>query len=301
MKIILVIKRGVLMAKFFDLNKGDTASKPEPEKEIKLEEHTETEKVKVEAEDSPKTETAPPIEHGSYTAPENHEEDPEKPAEHPKHESDDEDKKSPEEDQFKTPDIPRVTASMAPESRPASKSISSSQHLSSTNTKQKWVTALLTIVLLGLLGVLIWQAYIFYNSSVASKTTETATTSSSTPAITKITTTSATTTASETPVVTTSSDLTKANVSVKILNGNGVTGSANTASTAVKAAGFTVASTSNAKSFTYATSTVYYKDATGKTVADQLVSSLTTYSVVSKLDATVATTVNELVFVVGKK
>ena len=293
------------MAKFFDLNKGEATNKAEPEKKDKAAENTEAEKVKVTAEESeekPATNVAPPIEHGSYTAPEVHESEPEKPVEHPKHESENEDKKPVDDDQFKTPDIPRVTASMAPESRPASKPISSTQHLSSTSTKQKWVTALLTIVLLGLLGVLIWQAYIFYNSTVSSKTTETATTSSSTPAVTKITTTSAaTTSASETPVATTSTDLTKATVTVKILNGNGVTGSANTASTAVKAAGFTVGSTANAKSFSYATSTVYYKDATGKAVADQLVASLTSYTVVSKLDATVATTVNELVFVVGKK
>lgn len=297
------------MAKFFDLNKSDSASKEPAEKPEVKEEKVGSPEVKAEEpkpEVKAEKEVAPPIEHGSFTGHEDKEAEKVASDVHElKHERVEEKEDKPADDEPpKAPEIPRVTPSMAPEARPFSKPISSTDQLKSASGKQKWVTAILTIILLGLLGVLVWQAYIFYNNSIAPKASSTETTST-TPAVTKKTTatTTTTTTTSESPATTTASTtaLTKDKVTVKVLNGNGVTGSASKASTAVKTAGFTVSSTANAKAYTYETTTVYYKTEAGKTVADQLVSALTGYTVASKLDATVATTETELVLVVGKK
>ena len=66
------------------------------------------------------------------------------------------------------------------------------------------------------------------------------------------------------PVATDKSDIT-----LKVLNGNGVAGSADEVSATLKAAGFSPAKSANARKFTYAESIIYYK--TGEENAANLV------------------------------
>jgi len=77
------------------------------------------------------------------------------------------------------------------------------------------------------------------------------------------------TTQSSAPAATTSSEITKSTVSIKLLNGNGINRSAATVKKELENAGFTISKVTNADSFQYTNSTIYYK--TGQERAADLV------------------------------
>ncbi len=202
----------------------------------------------------------------------------------------------------KAPEIPRATPAMAPKEpsnhSPVSAIVSGSQH-----NKQKIVTAILSIILIVLLGLLVSQAVIYFTQTKkdASSVTPKADT---TPKITstKTDTDGAKTTTPEAskPVVV-STVLTKEKTTIKVLNGGGVAGAGAKAATLLKTAGFTISSTANAKAYTYATTEVLYKNADAKTVADEVVVALKGYTAEAKLDDTVPSSATEIVVIVGKK
>ena len=76
------------------------------------------------------------------------------------------------------------------------------------------------------------------------------------------------------PTSTTAPAILASQVSVQVLNGNGTSGAANTAATALRNAGFTVSSTGDAASFTYSSNEVEYGPS-GLAAAQLLQSSLT--------------------------
>jgi len=171
--------------------------------------------------------------------------------------------------------------------------------------RQKWVTAVLTVVLVVLLALLASQAIIYYNNSKKSDSNSSSNNSGkvvigdlNTSSASPSTTPSPTATPTTAPTTATTS---KASLNVKILNGSGVTGAANKVSTLAKAAGFTVASTGNAKSYTYATTQVLYRNASLKDFATQLANALTGYTTSIKEDAATVGAAGDLVIIVGKK
>ncbi|MFA6081974.1 MAG: LytR C-terminal domain-containing protein [Patescibacteria group bacterium] len=284
------------MAKFFDLNKKnepDSADEKTAKTVDSSEKHIDTESEKVEN---------VAIEHGAaFTdAPSEPENDKAEPKEDkPEHSQSVAVKPEIDEDEPKAPTIPRATAEMAPAQKiPPAQSIM--PPVIKSSKKQKWITAFLSIILISLLALLVSQAVIFYNNSQTTTTASPSTTTSATPTATGTATPSISpsTTTTATP---SSTALTKASVTVKVLNGGGVTGAATKASTVITAAGFTVSSTANAKSYSYTTSYVYYKNANEKDLATELAAALTGYSVTAKVDATMATSDTELVVVIGKK
>lgn len=202
----------------------------------------------------------------------------------------------------KAPEIPRATAAMAPKEpvshSPVSAIVSGNQH-----NKQKLVTAILSIILIVLLGLLVSQAVIYFTQTkkdsgtitpkadgapkVTSTKTDTDNTKTTTPEVTK-------------PVVV-STALTKDKTTIKVLNGGGVAGAGAKAASTLKTAGFTISSTANAKTYTYATTEVLYKNADAKTVAEEIVVALKGYTAEAKLDETVPSSATEIVVIVGKK
>ncbi len=101
------------------------------------------------------------------------------------------------------------------------------------------------------------------------------------------------------PEVTTASEIDKSTISLKVLNGSGITGAGNIVSKQLQEKGFTVSSTGNAKSFSYSQTYVYYK--TGKQAeADLITNSITGKTMtVEQNDNAVGTA--DVVVVVGKK
>lgn len=84
---------------------------------------------------------------------------------------------------------------------------------------------------------------------------------------------SAASTAPVTTTPTTTSTVDKSTISLRVLNGNGIAGSAETVATELKTAGFNPINTSNARKFTYAETIVYFKtgkEAEANTVKDAL-------------------------------
>lgn len=172
--------------------------------------------------------------------------------------------------------------------------------------KQKIVTSILTVVLVILLALLASQAIIYYNNKKGSSTSNSNsnagkvvigdlnTESSATPTATP------TATATPTPATTAATPV-KANITVKILNGGGVTGAASKVSTLVTNAGFKVSSTGNAKSYTYATTEILYKNALLKSLATELAAALSSYTTSIKEDATTVGTASDILVIVGKK
>jgi len=204
------------------------------------------------------------------------------------------------------------------------------------NNNSKKTSPLQTKFLWSLFGILVlilaWQNYPnlknFYNgiitpkeakSSSATTTAatsdstldtiqgETPTQSTSTPTDSSSTTATAdsnsgtSTSASSAPASTSASttSVNKSQVSLEVLNGNGVTGRAATVSKLLSSSGFTVAKTTNAKRFTYSTTIIYFH--TGKEAeANSVKSTLSDYSVTTQQDDDV-TAGYDIVVVVGKK
>jgi hypothetical protein len=91
----------------------------------------------------------------------------------------------------------------------------------------------------------------------------------------------------------------KSKISIEVLNGNGISGSADLVSEQLKTAGFTVSKVANARKFSYATTIIYYK--TGKNAEADLVKTVLTdrESSTENSDALVGS--YDIVIVAGKK
>lgn len=215
----------------------------------------------------------------------------------------------------KAPEIPRATASMAPKSPTEHSPVSQAAYIpSSGQRKHKIVTAILSIILIILLALLTSQAVIYFTQTkadtttvpkqdpvVTTKTTETPKTTETTSTTTTTTTTAPATTETTTaPAVATTTDITKEKATIKILNGSGVSGAAAKVSATLKAAGYIVSSTGNAKSFTYATTQILYKSDSAKTVAEDVAKTLSTYTTEVKKD-TIPSKDTEIIVIIGKK
>lgn len=90
----------------------------------------------------------------------------------------------------------------------------------------------------------------------------------------------------------------KSSIKLKVLNGNGISGSAATLADVLKTNGFIVDSVTNASRFTYQNTTIYYN--TGKSAESELVKqTLANYSVLTYENPTVAGNY-DIIVVVGK-
>jgi len=88
-----------------------------------------------------------------------------------------------------------------------------------------------------------------------------------------------------------------AKITVQVLNGNGIKGSAQTVADLLNTSGFKVGKATNANSFSYAQTIIYYK--TGKTEELELVKKTLAKSVLEELNNTL-TGNNDILIVVGK-
>lgn len=127
------------------------------------------------------------------------------------------------------------------------------------------------------------------NGSVATPAATTPTTTETTPA--------ATATPTPTPAATPTVD--KSTFKIKVLNGGGVSGAADKAKAVLEAAGFKVEATGNAKSFSYASTIVYYV-AGKEDNAQQVLDALKDKYQAEKVENNVASGYDALV-VIGKK
>jgi hypothetical protein len=90
----------------------------------------------------------------------------------------------------------------------------------------------------------------------------------------------------------------KASISIQVLNGNGISGSAADVEATLETAGFSVTSVTNAKKFTYTSSIIYYK--TGKTDEANAVKDALPNLVTELENSDTLTTSYDIVIVVGK-
>lgn len=91
----------------------------------------------------------------------------------------------------------------------------------------------------------------------------------------------------------------KSAIKISVLNGSGIKSSAKTVADTLTAAGFTITSTGNARSFSYQTTYIYYK--TGKEAEANLVkSAIADRAAEIKESNTIVGTKNDIVVVVGK-
>lgn len=111
--------------------------------------------------------------------------------------------------------------------------------------------------------------------------------------------TAATTNQNSNSTATTNSEISKSTIALKVLNGNGVSGTAAVVADQLRAAGFTIQSVTNAKSFIYSSTIVYYK--TGKESEATLVKNSITGRIISIEKSDSAVGALDVVVVVGKK
>lgn len=144
------------------------------------------------------------------------------------------------------------------------------------NPMTKWVVLLVLI----LIALLVWQNWSKISKVIgwddkADSTEESLPNYSSATTGTDYTngTTSSTPTATSTPApaATTTPSIDQSKITIQLLNGNGISGSANQVKTQLVAAGFTIDSVTNARKFSYPSSIIYYK--TGKSAEADLVKS----------------------------
>lgn len=101
------------------------------------------------------------------------------------------------------------------------------------------------------------------------------------------------------PAATAPTTLDKTAVTIQVLNGSGISGAADAAKKILVADGFSVKSVTNARSFSYATSKIYYK--TGQeTIAEAAKTALSAYQITLENSDTIAKTY-DIVVVIGKK
>jgi outer membrane biosynthesis protein TonB len=166
-----------------------------------------------------------------------------------------------------------------------------------------WIWWLLLILASAVLGVVAFGlAQGKFNNWFHLSTGSTATPvvkSSSTPVSTASATAGATATPAATATPTATAATSKANLTLRVLNGTTVAGAAGTAKSALEKAGFTVRTIGNAQNQTYETTTVYYS--TGhKEDADSVSTALTGYTTtLTESDALASP--DMVLVVVGKK
>ncbi|MEI8061104.1 MAG: LytR C-terminal domain-containing protein [Candidatus Berkelbacteria bacterium] len=139
----------------------------------------------------------------------------------------------------------------------------------SKTKKHRWVyPTIIALAVCTLIGLVVWQNYATIKSyvdgsykkkssqnlsDIINTTTDSAKNynsqsgASSTPAVTA------------TPTVTAVPTVDKSTIAISVLNGSGVKNSATTVANTLKAAGFSVKGTGNAKSFNYSKTYIYYK------------------------------------------
>lgn len=170
-----------------------------------------------------------------------------------------------------------------------------------------WGKLLLWLLVLAVAGTLLYRNWsLLYhlvfpeqNQAVTDTSLDNYTsTSSSTTDSTASSTATTTTTA---PVATTApAATTDKTFRIEVLNGNGIAGSADKVSDTLTAAGFTVSKVANARSFSYASTYIYYK--TGKEASAALIkAALPTRTTIEKLSDSVTGTLYDVVVVVGAK
>jgi len=140
------------------------------------------------------------------------------------------------------------------------------------------------------------------SSTVTPPTSSTSSTSSTTSGTADIETGSVVSTgvALTTGSTATGATTVKSTLKINLLNGSGVSGAAATAKATLLAAGYTIAHTGNARTFSYTSSMIYYH--TGKDAQAALVKvALPALSTTLQLNDTVTGTTYDLVVVVGKK
>lgn len=145
----------------------------------------------------------------------------------------------------------------------------------------KWI---ITLFMIALVGVIAYQNYDTIGQKIGildkkaveenNEEEETYTSTSSSTSTTPTTTTPAATTTPATTTPTTSTvaatqTIDKSTISLSVLNGNGITGSADAVADILKAAGFNPTNITNARKFTYTDTIIYYQ--TGKLAEAQLV------------------------------
>lgn len=145
-------------------------------------------------------------------------------------------------------------------------------------------------------GEVITQDYVTGNETTPSPTPSTSPTPSASPSPSAST--APTVTPTTTPAASASTN--KSAIALRVLNGNGITGSADQVKKTLIAAGFTVSSVTNAKSFAYVKTYVYYHG--GKEAEANLVNAaLTSRETIVQQSDTVTGTTYDVVVVVGKK
>jgi cytoskeletal protein RodZ len=206
-------------------------------------------------------------------------------------------------DQEEAEDFFKKETEPVPDKKPAKKR--------SIGRFMNWVAILLIIILFGYLLIQNFHKIesIVTGSNKTTSNTNTAsqdtTSTSSDQSTTEInpqdytaTSTAQDTTTTTTPTATTPT-LDKTSFTLQVLNGNGVSGSAASVKSALVAAGFNVTNTTNAKSFSYTQTYVYFK--TGKDEAAAAVKdALSSRTVTTELSDTIAKTY-DIVVVVGSK
>lgn len=143
------------------------------------------------------------------------------------------------------------------------------------NPMTKWVIMLIIV----LVALLVWQNWSKISKAIGwgnetESNTESLPSYSSTKEGTDYTsgstsTNNSTGTTTPTAPAATTPTIDKSKITIQLLNGNGISGSANSVKTELVNAGFTVDSVTNAHKFTYQSSIIYYK--TGKSAEADLV------------------------------
>lgn len=173
--------------------------------------------------------------------------------------------------------------------------------------KRSRLGLIIFFLVLAIIGLILWQSYpsikSFYDelngstgednesktlySDIPSQDYTTGSSTSDTPASTTVPSSGSTT-----------STIDKSVISIQVLNGNGISGSAAGVKTTLESAGFTVSSVINAKRFTYASSIVYYK--TGQDEEAALVKSSLPNLVIELENSDTLTSGYDIVVLVGK-
>jgi len=173
----------------------------------------------------------------------------------------------------------------------------------------KWLAIIFVLALFGMLAYQNYDLVLKYvgllpkDKPETTEKTETYTSTSSTatsetPTASTESTATTTTPTATTPVVTTPT-IDKASITLSVLNGNGIKGSAETVSQTLKTAGFNPTKVANAKTFSYTSTYIYYQ--TGKaTEAGLVATALAGRTIVQQLSDAIAGNYNVLV-VVGTK
>ncbi|OGD61972.1 hypothetical protein A2215_04435 [Candidatus Berkelbacteria bacterium RIFOXYA2_FULL_43_10] len=175
--------------------------------------------------------------------------------------------------------------------------------------KRSKLGLIIFFLVLAIIGLILWQSYpsikSFYDelTGAGSDTQESSSNTLYSDVPSQDYTTGSET--SDAPAATTApstesatSAIDKSAISIQVLNGNGVSGSAANVKSTLVTAGFTVSSVINAKKFTYASSIIYYK--TGQDEEAALVKASLPSLVIELKNSDTLTTNYDIVVLVGK-